>query len=137
MNVIEYFIVNLDESCLMSANGKIYVVASIGKNKTEKISDDFWESITTVRTGFASGQQGAYLFLEKVKNLDRYKFKNLHKNFKAPEGSEVVMTPNAFINDEAWLEIIPKLCKSIQRQEIIWDHPDWGFYFPWMDSLHM
>ena len=29
------------------------------------------------------------------------------------------------MNDEAWLEIIPKLCKSIWRQEIIWDHPDW------------
>ena len=40
MNVIEYFIGNLDESCLMSANGKIYVVASSGNNKTEKISDD-------------------------------------------------------------------------------------------------
>ena len=57
--------------------------------------------------------------------MDRYKFQNLHKYFKAPEGSEVVMTPNAFMNYEAWLEIIPKLCKLIQRQEIIRDHPDW------------
>ena len=57
--------------------------------------------------------------------MDRYKLKNLHKYFKAPEGSEVVMTPNAFMNDKAWLEIITKLCKSIWRQEIIRDHPDW------------
>ena len=125
VDVIEYFIVNLYESCLMSANGKIYVVSSSGKNKNDKISDDCRESITTVRSGFTSGQQGAYFFLSKVKNLDRYKFKNLHKFFKAPEGSEVVMDPNAFMNDEAWLEIITKLCKSIWRQEIIRDHPDW------------
>ena len=108
MNVIEYFIGNLDESCLMSTNGNIYVVASSGNNKTKKISDDYREYIKIVQTGFASGQQGAYLFIAKGKNLDRYKFKNLHKDFKAPEGSEVVMTPNAFMNDEAWLEIITK-----------------------------
>ena len=34
------------------------------------------------------------------------------------------MNPNAYMNDETWLEIIPKLCKSIWRQEIIWDNPD-------------
>jgi len=85
----------------MSANGKISVVASKAMNKTEKILDDCRESITTVRTGFASGQQGAYFFLAKGIKLDRRKFKNLHKHFNAPEGSEVVMIPNAFMNDEA------------------------------------
>ena len=103
-------------SCLMSDNGKIYVVASSGQNNTETISDEFRESITTLQTGFASVQQGEYFFLSKFKNLYRYKFINLHKYLKAPEGSEVFMTPNKFINDEAYLDIIPKLCKSIRRQ---------------------
>ena len=67
MNVIEYFIGNLDNSCLMSASGNIYVVASSGNNKTEKISDDCREFITMVQKGFASGQQGAYFFLSKGK----------------------------------------------------------------------
>ena len=40
INVIEYFIGNLDDSCLMCANVKIYVMASSGNNKTEIISDD-------------------------------------------------------------------------------------------------
>ena len=57
--------------------------------------------------------------------MDRYKSKNLHKYFKALEGSEVVMTPNDVMNDEARLEIITKLCRSIWRQEIFRDHPDW------------
>ena len=48
MDVTEYFIGNLDYSCLISANVKIYVVALSGNNKTEKISDDCQESITTV-----------------------------------------------------------------------------------------
>ena len=97
---MEYFIGNLDDSCLISANGNVYVVASSRKNKTEKISDDCQEYITTVRTVFAPGQQGAYFFISRVKNLDKYTFKNLHKYFKAPEVSEVVMDPNAFTNDE-------------------------------------
>ena len=41
--------------------------------------------------------------------MDGYEFQNLHKDSKALEGSEVVMTLNAFMNDESWLEIIPKL----------------------------
>ena len=77
MNFMEYFIGNLDDSCLISANGNGYVVASSRKNKTEKISDDCQEYITTVRTVFAPVQQGAYFFLEKGKNLDESKFKNL------------------------------------------------------------
>ena len=35
------------------------------------------------------------------------------------------MTPNAFMNEEAWLDIIPKWCKSIQSQETTKDHPNW------------
>ena len=123
--IMDHFISNLDESCLMSSNGKIHVVASRAKMKTEKITDDCRESITTVRTGFTSGHQGAYFFLAKGKKLDRKKFKNLCLFFKAPEGSEVIMTPNAFMTDEAWLELVPKLCQSIRKQEVIRDHPDW------------
>jgi hypothetical protein len=123
--LIDYFSGNLDESCLMAANGKIHVVASKSKNKTEKIADDCRDSITTLRTGFASGEQGAYFFLAKGKKLDRHKFKNLVKNFDAPEGSEVIMTPNAFMTDDAWLEIVPKLCRAIRKQKVIKDHPDW------------
>ena len=125
VNFIEYFIGNLDDPCIISENGKIYVVVSSGNNKTEKISYDYRESVTKVQMDFASGQQREYLFLEKGKNMDRSKFINLHKYFKAPELSEVSITNNAFVNDESCLDIIPKVCKSIRRQEIIWDHPYW------------
>ena len=58
-----------------------------------------------------------------------YKFKNLHKYIKTPEGSEVFTTPHEFMSDEAWLEIITKFFNSIWRQGIIWDHSDWWVLF--------
>ena len=57
--------------------------------------------------------------------MNRYKFQNLHKYFKATEGYEVVMTPNVFMNDKAWLEIIPKFYRLIRIQEIIRGYPEW------------
>lgn len=34
------------------------------------------------------------------------------------------MTPNAYMTDEAWREIVPHLCKGIRAMEKIRDHPD-------------
>ena len=61
----------------------------------------------------------------KGKKLDRRTFKNLQTFCDASEDSAVIMTPNAFIINEAWLEIIPKLCKVIHNMDVIRDHPYW------------
>ena len=58
---------NTDESCLVAANRKITVVLSGAEKETEKIDNDFRDSITTVRTGFNSGNQAPYLFFGKRK----------------------------------------------------------------------
>ena len=55
----------------------------------------------------------------------RTKFKNLEKYFVAPHGSEVIMTPNAYMTDGAWLELVPKLCKAIRNQNVIREYPHW------------
>ena len=68
---MHHFVGNNDKSCLMDANRKITVDASGEKEKTEKIADNCGEYIKTVRTGFASGNQAPYLFLERGKNLYR------------------------------------------------------------------
>jgi hypothetical protein len=44
---------------------------------------------------------------------------------KAPVGSEVIMTPNAYMTDEAWLENFPRLCVSIRNMDIIEAHKNW------------
>ena len=44
-------------------------------------------------------------------------------NYDAPEGSAVIMTPNLFITDEAWIEMVPNICKGICNMYIIRNHP--------------
>ena len=56
---------DLDKACLMDAGRKIIGVASREKYKTEQISDDCHDSITTLRVGFSYGDQSGYLFIAK------------------------------------------------------------------------
>ena len=84
----------------MSVNGKIHALESKSKIKTENIADYYRDSITTLRIGFTLGHQGAYFFLAKGQKLAKPKFKIIVTNFKAPEGSEVIMTLNAFMTDD-------------------------------------
>ena len=49
----------------MSSNRKNHVVASRGKIKTEKMTDEFLESITTVLTELTPGNYATCLFLDK------------------------------------------------------------------------
>ena len=89
-------------------------------------SAELSNSVTTLRTGFASGETGPFFFLAKgVSMKGRNKFKNLEKHFGAPSNSEVIMTENAYMTDEAYLTIVPKLCEGISKMKIIRDHPDW------------
>ena len=122
--LMEYFIVNSDESCLMSSNGNIYVVTSKANINTVKRTDNLWVFIITLWNRFKSGHQSTSFFLAQGKKLNRNRFKNLNF-FYASEGYEVIITPNAFMTDKAWLKIVPKLCRSIRNQEVIRDHPDW------------
>jgi hypothetical protein len=36
----------------------------------------------------------------------------------------VIMTPNAYMTDEAWKEVVPHLCKGIRSMKGIRDHPN-------------
>jgi hypothetical protein len=70
--VCDSFFGNLDESCFMTnSDGKVKVVASNEKRKTEKITDDSRQSITSVRVGMASGEEGPYIFLAKGQEIGR------------------------------------------------------------------
>ena len=107
------------------SDGAIKDIASASKKKTEKRTDDTRESITTVRTGFCSGDQAGYYFLAKGKRPERNNSKDLCKNFNAPKGSKLIMTPIAYMTDDAWLELVPHLCKSIREMNVIKEHQYW------------
>ena len=66
---MNHFVGNTDKSYLMAANGKITVVTSGVKKKCKILLGDCRDSITTVRTGFSSGNQYLYLFFGKKKEV--------------------------------------------------------------------
>ena len=124
--VSEFFVWNWDEMCYVACDGVVKVVASAEKKKTEKNSDDCRDSITAGRFGNAAGDQGAYFFLAKGKSLNEWKkISDVEKHFHAPPHSEVIMTPNAYMTDEVWAAIVPKMCKSIRDNEIVKQYPHW------------
>ena len=36
-----------------------------------------------------------------------------------------MMTPNAYMTDDAWLELVPHLCKYIHEMNVIKEHQHW------------
>ena len=62
----------------------------------------------------------------KGKRLERNNFKDLCKNFNAPKVSKVIMRPSAYMTDDAWLELVPHLCKYILEMNVIKEHQHWG-----------
>ena len=51
------------------------------------------------------------------------KLSNIVKNYGCPPGSCVIPTPTAYMTDEVWLKILPKLLKGIRQMEGIRDYP--------------
>jgi len=97
-----HFKVNLDEECVMACDGSTKVIACASKRKQEKETDDSRVSITSLRCGNAAGNQGPTFILMKGKHK-KFGFTDqfLENNGAAP-GSTILMTPNAFMTDEAF-----------------------------------
>ncbi len=99
--------------CLMSdCHGDLRVFAAANKKKQEKLLQDCRCSITVVRTGTASGITEPTVFL--LKGAKR------HNNFNddyllrygMAKGSPVLMTENAYMTDDAWLEASKAIVKG-------------------------
>jgi hypothetical protein len=75
--------------------------------------DDNRDSITIVRVGNAAGGAGPQIYLAKGKTLEVNTLKNLEKH-GAPKYSKIIMTPNAYMTDEAWTEAAQSLAKGIR-----------------------
>ena len=121
----DHFFGNLDETCLMAnADGTVRVIGSASKKKTEKNTDDSRASITSLRIGLASGAQGPFTFLAKGVRVDRKSISTLLKE-QCPKGSQVIMSPSAYMTDDTWLKLVPGFAKGIRELEVVKDHPDW------------
>ena len=110
---IDYFTLNLDKTCFLASDGIVRVIGSINKKKHEKNIGDCRDSITVVRVGSAAGIDGPRIYLAKGKTLEYNQFKDFCRCNDAPPGSMVSMTPNAYMTDETWRDIVDLLCQGI------------------------
>ena len=103
-DIVDYFTLNLDESNFMSCEGKVKILGNVDKRKHEKNNSDSQESITTVKIGSAAGTEGPRIYLgtgKKVRNTSM-KLNSFSINYKSPPESHLVMTPSAYMADDAW-----------------------------------
>ena len=68
--------------------------------------------MTMIRSGFASNAQGPTMFLPPGKVRNPVFSDEFLRAQGAPPYSTVVMTPNGFLTDEAWVLIVPHLIKG-------------------------
>jgi len=124
-----HFIIGGDETGLQACSGRVKVFGDIQKAKHEIIIDDSRCSITLFRVGSTGGSTGPTIFLMKgVKIKEGYTKAWLIQN-GAAIGSRIIMTPSAYMTDEAWEAMAEDVAKGIRAMPVIKDHPDWWALF--------
>lgn len=122
--VMEYFWLNLDETCIRCDDGNLRVLGASDKRITSKCNSDSKFSITILRVGSAAGVDGPIIFLVEGKKIDSDVLKDLPKKFGCPIGSCVIATPSAYMMDKAWDKLLPKLIEGIRAMKGIKDYPE-------------
>ena len=112
-----HFMLNLDETCIMVSD-RVFAIISDGQTrKHEKIMDDNRCPITVVHVGSASGSSGPQTYLAAGKRIECKELSNLEA-IGAPPHSRVIMTPSAYMTDEAWIECAPHIAKGIRAMDV-------------------
>ncbi len=124
--VMSHFIVGLDEMCIMSDfHGNAHVFGSADKKKHEKILQDSRIPITIVRTGTIAGTTGPTIFVLKgTQSRSAYNDEFLMRHGMA-EGSTIIMTENAYMTDDAWLEASKAIVKGYHSLPYIAENKEW------------
>ena len=80
-------------------------------------------SITVVLTGSIAGDTGpTIIFIKGEKKRPQFTKKILEKHGLAP-GYTIVMTPNAYMTDEAWVLILKAVLKGYRSIPFVRDNP--------------
>lgn len=124
--VMPHFLIGLDEMCLMSdSHGDLRVVASADKKKQEKLLQDSRCSITVVRTGTMAGTTGPTYFLLKGTKCKKNFNDDYLVRYGMQPGSAIIMTENAYMTDEAWLQLSKKIVEGYRLLPYIKENPMW------------
>jgi hypothetical protein len=125
--VVGHFIAGLNEMCLMSdAHGDLRVFGSADKKKHEKLLQDSRVSITVVRTGTVAGNTGPTIFLLKGTKKRAFFTNNFFMRHGMAIGLAIVMTENAYMTEDAWVEASYSIVKGYCSMPFVADNPDWS-----------
>ena len=124
---MEHFQLNLDESCIVSNYGSLMIIGGSDRKKHKKRLDDSLLSLTLIRIGNASGNEGPWIFLYKGKSNPNKSISDavLVYQHGGQVGSHCHPTINAYLTYNAWLELSTITAKGIHAIPVIRDHPDW------------
>jgi hypothetical protein len=123
--VIEHFIVGGDETCFIANAGGLQVYGSRDRGKHEKKTDDSRVSITVYRIGSVAGTNGPAFFLMAGKNIKSGFTDFFLEKHGAAKHSTIIMTENAYMTDEAWDRMTPKVIEGIRALPFIAENPEW------------
>jgi hypothetical protein len=123
--LIEHFVIGGDETCILSSAGKLMIVGSTDRKKHEKAIADSRVSMSLYHTGPIAGNQGPTIAVMAGKHrragfMDQFLVKH-----GMAEGSTIIMTPTAFVTEEAWEEMTPFVIKGIRSMDVIKANPQW------------
>lgn len=123
--LIRHFIIGGDETCMHASSSHLHVIGSTDRKKHEKILHDSRCSITMYRTGSVAGDTGPTVFLLEGERIRSNFTDKMLKKHGAKEGSTIVMTPTAFMTEEAWKRMTPSLVKGLRAMPIVEANPQW------------
>lgn len=108
--LIDHFVIGADEACLLAdAHGSVKILGAADKKKHERKVSDCRASITMFRSGVTVGSNGPTGFLMKGKKKRAGYTDGLLLRHGCEPGSTLIMTENAFMTNEAWIELTKKV----------------------------
>ena len=123
LHFISFWLVLTQLICSAIA-GTTKVVASNHVKKHQMNKDDNRGSITIARCGLSAGVEGPRYFLVKAEKIEHKCFHDFAKKHKAPAGSEVIATPNAYMTDVVWNKMSKAFAQGLRDLPIVRDYPD-------------
>ena len=101
------------------------MVASKSVKKHQTNTENNCGTITISCCGLVSGVDGPRFYLVKAEKIDIQTFKGDFANkHKAPPGSKVIPTPNAYMTNKVWNELAPAFAKGLCDLPVIKDYPE-------------
>ena len=112
--LIQQFLFGGDETYSQACqNGDVHIIGSAGRKKHKLKTQDYCVSITMYRTGNIVGTTGQTVFLLEGKHRRAGYTDKWLLDHGAAAGSTIVMTPTAFMTEQAWDTMTPSDIKGL------------------------